>query len=175
MLFYDTETTGLPHRNKPLSEQPAMVEIAVIKLDDDTLDELGCLNTMLNPGKPIDPGASKASGIFDDDVKDAQTFENFYPELREFVEGETVIWAHNNSFDKKILGFELARINKVMDFPHMTYKCTYEKSTHVYPHMTNHKLETLHKELCDPLTEQTHRALDDVRLCIDIYKEMMKK
>lgn len=173
IIFGDSETTGLPQKNKPLSEQPRIIEWAMIKLDED-LNEVDTFNELIDPLMPIDEGASKVNGIWDKDVKGKPTFEELYPRMKTFTEDCEVIWFHNAGFDKRLFQFELARIGKQMDFTTLIYKCTLELSRQVHPHMVNHKLVTLHKELCNPVTEQTHRALDDVRLTIDVYKELIK-
>ena len=176
-LFHDTETTGLKKKfSAPLSEQPSIVELAII-LTDEGLNEIDTFDEMFDPKRPIEEGASKASGILDKDVEGKDSFADHYPRIREMFARADEFWAHNCDFDKDMMMFELARINKVLDFPEEfeQWRCSLAEAQSVFPHAESHKLELLHKEVCNPTTKQTHRALDDVRLMIDVVREIWKQ
>lgn len=86
MIFYlDTETTGL--------FDAEMVECAVI---DDTGKTI--LDTLVNPGRLIPPGATKIHGITDDMVRWAPRAAVVRDFVMELVAGHTVI-IYNAAYD----------------------------------------------------------------------------
>src|SRR5947208_6061220 len=60
-------------------------------------------HSMVQPYRPITPGASAIHGYSDGDVRDARTFAEVWPELRAFV-GDDILIAHNGQrFDIPVL------------------------------------------------------------------------
>lgn len=88
-VILDTETTDL---------DGYVVEIAVV--DAATGDTL--LDTLVNPGCPIQPGARWVHGISDNDVSDAPRWAEVLPDLLRVTEGRTVL-AYNASFDSGVV------------------------------------------------------------------------
>lgn len=78
-----------------------VTEIAVVRVRHGVpVDEYVSL---VRPCNPITPGASRATGITDDDVRDAPTFEEVWPRIRAFC-GTDLLVAHNGyHFDFPIL------------------------------------------------------------------------
>lgn len=146
--FYimDTETASL---------KGGLVEFAYLKIDSDlkVLDEF-CIR--VNPGRPIDPGASMVHGITDDDVKDCPTQEEAVPKFAKPVN----FIAHNARFDRKILGDSVPIEYALCS---LATARTYIKNT------TNHKLETLQRELGLP-PMKSHTALGDVHTVRDLLE-----
>jgi DNA polymerase III epsilon subunit family exonuclease len=94
LVFLDTETTGLNPRYGD-----RMVEIALARFRGDVMEDYYV--TLLNPGRPMSPGAARIHGITDDDVREAPRFADIIPPLRAAL-ADVVIVAHNAPFD---LGF----------------------------------------------------------------------
>lgn len=84
-VILDTETTDL---------DGYVVEIAIV--DAATGETL--LDTLVNPGCPIELGAQWVHGLGDSDVKDAPTWTEVLPRLLEVTAGRTVV-AYNSAFD----------------------------------------------------------------------------
>jgi DNA polymerase-3 subunit epsilon len=88
-LFLDTETTGLDRSDR-------LVEIGVV-------DDAGAVvfQSLINPGMPIPPAASKVHGITDEMVRDAPRLDAVTPALRALLiaDGEVVIY--NAEFDQR--------------------------------------------------------------------------
>lgn len=84
-LFLDTETTGL--------FDAEMVECAIVDGDGKTI-----LDTLVNPGRPIPPGATRIHGITDDMVKWAPRADGVRDFVTELVAGHTVI-IYNAAYD----------------------------------------------------------------------------
>src|SRR5690349_16036603 len=87
----DSETTSL---------EGYLVQIAVIDMAGRTL-----LDTLVNPCAPISPEAQAIHGITAERVKDAPTFAEIEPRLRELLAGRRVI-VYNAPFDIGILRWE---------------------------------------------------------------------
>ena len=111
--FIDCETTGLSPRYGD-----KICEIALLKVRGGKVQE--SYQTLVNPGRPISPGAMAVNGITDAMVKDAPSFSEIAEKLIRII-GDSVIVAHNAKFDLGFLStqFQNARIplfdNMVID------------------------------------------------------------
>ena len=98
LAVLDTETTGL---------EPALgdrvIEIAILRLEDNRL--AGELNELVNPERPISPGASRVNGLYDAHVADAPRFVDLAERIAELLEGALII-AHNAQFDAAFIAAE---------------------------------------------------------------------
>lgn len=94
----DTETTGL-------GPDARVVEVAVVHMDWHSLPRV-VFSARVNPGRPIEPGASAVHGITDADVADAPAFAAIFPELLQAIEGR-VVCAYNAPYDYGRLRYEL--------------------------------------------------------------------
>jgi DNA polymerase III epsilon subunit-like protein len=166
MIVFDTEATDLlKPEGVPLNEQPHLVEFAGIKLDDNTLKEKARLEFMVNPGVPLPPTFSKITGIREEHVKDKKPLINHYKELVDFFLGESIMVAHNVSYDKGILKFALLRLDKLLNFPWPPiHICTVEASYGLKNFRL--KLGLLHEMATGKPHKDAHRAMGDVEaLC----------
>ena len=94
----DVETTGLaPHFGDRICE------IALLRCREGR--ELGRFSSLVNPGRPISPGASAVNGIRDRDLVDAPVFSEIAPSVMTFLE-DSVLVAHNAPFDPAFLSAE---------------------------------------------------------------------
>lgn len=95
----DVETTGL---NPFLGDR--VCEIAVLRCQD------GCerdrFHTLVNPRRPISPGAFAVNGIRDEDLIDEPPFEEVAAMVVDML-GDNVLVAHNAPFDLGFLASEL--------------------------------------------------------------------
>jgi len=94
-VVLDTETTGLL--------QPEMVSIAIVGASGETL-----LNEIVKPAKPIEPGASRISGLTDDVVAHRPEFPTIESELTRLLSGRRVV-IYNAAFDTQVLANTYAR------------------------------------------------------------------
>ena len=107
MIVFDLETTGLPKaEGSDLNIQPKIIEFGAIKVDDD-FKEVGRLEFMCNPGHDLDPKITKITGITDEMLKTEKPFIAHFKDLCDFFLGESHLSAHNLTFDRQILKFEL--------------------------------------------------------------------
>jgi len=94
-VVLDTETTGLL--------APEIVSVAVVDREGNPL-----LNEFVRPGKPIDPEASRITGIDAETVRDKPEFPAIEPRLRALLEGRRVV-IYNAAYDLKALANTYAR------------------------------------------------------------------
>ncbi len=144
----DVETTGA----SPLSGR--IIEIGLIRVSNGEVTHT--YKSLLNPAEPIPAFITDMTGIQDQDVLSAPTFENIADELLELFEGAVFV-AHNAQFDYSFLQSEFKRVGYEFILPRL---CTVQLSRAVYPEHRRHNLTALierHGFAC----ESRHRAYDD--------------
>src|SRR5213080_3254490 len=94
-VTFDLETTD---KDVEVCE---VVEIGAVRVvGGDIVDRF---HTLVQPYRPITPGATKVHGYTDPDVRDARSFAEVWPEFRAFI-GDDVLIAHNGQhFDIPVL------------------------------------------------------------------------
>lgn len=169
IAVFDTETTGLTlHPDAPLAKQPKIIEFGGVLLDPATGVVVEELSLMVNPQEVITPEITKITGITNEDVADATTFEGVLPQLKAFFSKASAVTAHNLPFDKAMMTNELARVG-CSDFPWP--KCEF-CTVGLYKEEwgRNPKLTELYEHIMGEKLAQTHRALDDVMALVRIIK-----
>lgn len=181
LVFFDCETTGL---TKPaaagLNAQPYITEICAIKTDA----EYNIIDTYVKMFRvPVDvekvqPGDKKSTfeitGISNAMLADKNPFSAHWKEIADFFFGCHTMVAHNVTYDRDCLKYELMRLNKVLNFPWpMTHVCTVERTMKYKGYRLN--LSALHEHLFGVKFEGAHRAEEDVQALIRCYKEIVKR
>jgi DNA polymerase-3 subunit epsilon len=167
VVVLDTETTGLSpvmgHR---------IVEIGAIRLEG--WREVGRISQLVNPGRPIDPGASRVNGIFDKDVADAPPFSKIAPELQQLLDGALVV-AHNAEFDAGFLGLEFALLDheEASSAARNPWLCTLQLSRRFF-YFGRNNLGHVARQL-GVRTGRAHRALGDAYTTAEIFKRMTRQ
>ena len=111
--FIDFETTGLSP-----SSGDRICEIAILKSKGGEI--IDSFHTLINPGRQISAGAQAVNNITDEMVENAPCFREIAQDVLTFIE-DSIIVAHNASFDMKFLLCELGALgisipdNSVMD------------------------------------------------------------
>lgn len=140
IIFYDTETNGLPQWNLPSEDpsQPHITQLAAELCDERSGHTLAYLNTLIRPdGWEIPADLAELTGI---------TTERALAEgipLADALQQFTEMWrrsamrvGHNESFDARMLRIEYFRVLPVDDVFHDQWKggaafCTQGKSTKI--------------------------------------------
>ena len=101
-IAFDLETTGLS------AAMDRMVEIAAVRFLE-TGQEIARYQTLVNPERPVPPGAYAVHGLSDELLSDAPTAREILPAFLAFIgdAGSTTLLAHNGAFDAGFLGTEL--------------------------------------------------------------------
>jgi DNA polymerase-3 subunit epsilon len=105
----DFETTGL----SPGYDR--VVEVSVVRVDPGAEPRL-VFDSLVNPGRRM--AATEIHGIRDRDVADAPRFEDLAGDLLCSLSG-CLVAAHNVYFDLRFLRFELDRLGRFQEFPHL--------------------------------------------------------
>lgn len=165
-VIFDVETTGLyPQRGHRI------IEIGAVAIDGQAVT--GEFHTLINPGRKVASTAQRLNGITNEMLADQPLPEQAYPDFYRFITGAVLV-AHNAVFDVSFLRYEFGRLGMSMNHQHI---CTREHGRWRYPHLRNHKLETVARHLLGQLPQdrQRHRALDDARLTAKIWMAMKEK
>lgn len=155
----DLETTGL----KP--DRDRIIDFAAIKLQDGK--EIARLEQLIDPRVPIQPIITTITGIRDEDVADAPTWEAFQKEAADFIK-DTIIVGHNIDFDVQFLrehGIEIDA-DQTLD--------TLNLSSILLPKQSSYSLEVLCREL-GFVCVSTHRAMPDVEATIILFQRLLKE
>lgn len=97
-LVIDTETTGLD------AGVDRVVEIAAVAVDPWAGTVTPAMTSLVNPGRPIPATASAVHHLTDDDVVGADGLEKVWEgRLAPWLDGRTVLVAHNAGFDRPFL------------------------------------------------------------------------
>ena len=157
----DIETTGLN------SVKDSIIEVATITFEDaNILDEY---SSLVNPEREIPELITNITGITDEMVADAPTMFSIRSRLRPKL-GDHVLVGHNVEFDLSFLREErLALGNHRVD--------TVTLATILFPEAGRFNLEYLAIYLNLPNfgEEQTHRALDDAELTLELFLALKEK
>jgi DNA polymerase III epsilon subunit-like protein len=159
---FDFETTGLTkHKDAPLSEQPRAIEFG--GLITDGFEILDTLEFIVNPGIAIEEIITKITGLTNADLEDKPYFDEYLGDISNFFAPCDFALAHNLSFDKAILTYDLKRIGLELSDVNWPKNeiCTVEQTMQMFGRRM--RLEELYRMFCGPYI-QKHRALDDVRL-----------
>ena len=161
VIVFDLETTGLSAQNDRI------IEIGAVRLHGGEV--VSEFDTFVDPKRTLSEEIVKLTGISDDMLigapQEAAALDAFY----EFCGDTTVLVAHNAPFDTGFLQQAALRCGKEYTFTSID---TVGISRALYPHLANHKLDTVAKYMKLP-PFQHHRASDDARVLAEIYKRMI--
>ena len=156
----DLETTGFSAKTEKITE------IGVMKVQNgQVLDKFSCF---VNPEKPIPTRVTEITKITDDMVKDAETIDEVFPKLLEFL-GDSVLVAHNAEFDIGFLKQNSLNLGYEFDF---TYIDTLKMAKDIFPEFKKYSLGRIATHL-NIEVEVAHRALDDVDTTVKVFNIMM--
>ena len=109
VLAFDLETTGIS------TNTDRIVQIALI--GSNSTGDTVHYETLVNPRRPIPPGASGVHGIFDSDVKGEQDFRHHADEIHRLIENSVVVGHNIRKFDMPLLENEFRRIGRLPPKP----------------------------------------------------------
>lgn len=148
LIFIDVETTGTR------ATRDRITEIAAYKVIHGEVVEKWV--NLINPGCGVPAHISQLTGIYDDMLINAPTFQQIAQPLREWLSGGELV-AHNARFDYSFLRNEFKRAG--IDF-RSTLMCTLRISRRLAPELAQHNLKAL-LEHFGIASSQAHRAEDD--------------
>lgn len=162
-IAFDLETTGT------VVGADAICEIGAVRFVDGHIDAI--YSTLVDPRRPIPPGASAVNGITNDMVAGKPFIEDILESFSEFC-GTDILVAHNASFDSQ---FVIAEIKKhELPGPRGAVIDTLPIARKVLPGLPNYKLGTLVQHFKIPSSE-FHRAEADATYCGRVFLELVKR
>ena len=163
LVFFDIESTGTnPYRDR-------IVEIAVIKvMPDGTRQEVV---RRINPSMPIPAGASAVHGIYDDDVKDAPTFDVVAQNLYNYLENCDLAGYNIVKFDVPMLQEEFKRCGLTLSMQNRKLIDVFNIFCRLYPR----NLTAAYKFFCGGNLEDAHSALADTDATVAVLLGQLAK
>ena len=164
MVVLDFETTGLsPHYGD------RAIEIGAVLVEQGEI--VGRFQKLMNPGFRISPFIESYTGITNEMLKGQPCCEKVMAEFSEFIDGHNIV-AHNASFDRRFLDFELKRAKRVYEGDCC---CSLLVSRRIYQDSPNHKLQTLVTHAGINQTGTFHRALADAEMTALLWMSMIDR
>ncbi|MEJ5345532.1 MAG: exonuclease domain-containing protein [Chloroflexus sp.] len=150
LLFFDVETTGLE-----IQAGHRICEVAMLRWEHG--QEVGRINTLINPERELDPQAAQINGLQPADLNTAPLFTDIAPQIVQISQNAVRI-AHNLPFDESFLNMELCRAG----YPPFTGPAldTLELARRLGIRRGSLSLAALAATF--GLPAPTHRAMDDV-------------
>jgi len=102
LAFLDVETTGL----SPWFGD-RICEIAILRTEGDAI--LDTFDTLVNPERPLSPGAARVNGLTEIDLADAPLFAGIAAQVSLWLE-DAILVCHNAPFDLSFVSSELNRL-----------------------------------------------------------------
>lgn len=181
LLFFDTETTGLPLWHEPSDDprQPHIVQIAALLCKEDG-EEVDSFVSVVNPGVDIPAEVAAIHGISNERAR----AEGVEPAVAMGAFGRllapaALIIGHNVSFDVRLVRIAHTRVYGSKWEPAVPTFCTMKPATPIVKAMHANprhdrdykwpKLAECIRHFFDEELEGAHDALVDVRACKRVY------
>jgi DNA polymerase III epsilon subunit-like protein len=169
-LIFDTETTGLIDNILiPMSRQPRIIEFTGILFNDGIEDSI--YSTLFDPDEHITPEITRITGIRNEDLKGKPRFQDKFDQIASLIENSDEVVAHNLSFDKQMIDFEMLRCQTTVEWPRVI--CTVESTEHVKGYRL--KLGELHEFLFGETFRDAHRGETDTRALARCFFELRNR
>ena len=185
LLFFDTETTGVPLNYKASSSDtknwPRLVQLAWV-LTDEEGNRIHTGNLIVKPeGFIIPTDATRVHGITmqranEEGVPLAEVIEQFKADL----DVATYIVGHNIEFDKKIMGAEMIRLGMKDIMDSKKSYCTMQSSINFCKILGKYgykypKLQELYRKLFETEFDNAHDAMSDIEATEKCFWELRKR
>jgi len=157
----DIETTG------GYASSNGITEIAVYIYDgQEIVDQF---ETLVNPHQSIPRFVQSLTGITDDMVELAPSFEEIAPRLMELLQGKVFV-AHNVNFDYSFINHQLQELGHQLDCKKL---CTVRYTRKIFPKLASYSLGNLCRHFEIPVYNR-HRAGGDAKATVELFKLLRK-
>ncbi|MCE2972155.1 MAG: GIY-YIG nuclease family protein [Sediminibacterium sp.] len=158
----DIETTGgFPH-------QHGITEIAIVCMNGREIEHT--FETLLNPGQPIPPFIANMTGISDDMVALAPSFNEQAEKIFNLL-CDRIFVAHNVNFDYSFVKYFLQQAGYHLQSPKL---CTIRLARKVFPGLPKYGLGHLSRSLDITITHR-HRAGGDAKAAATVLSMALEK
>lgn len=161
-VVFDIETTG------PKMPPSRIMEIGAARVSGGRI--VAEFETLVNPRMPIPPFIAGLTGIRDEMVSDAPTFDEVAPDWLRFA-GTSVLVAHNAIFDVGFMNHEIASLfpgRRMMN----SNICTVSLARRLMPELKSFRLGALSTHFAVPKGAR-HRAGDDARATACVFLRLL--
>jgi DNA polymerase-3 subunit epsilon len=166
---FDIETTGLDNR------RDSIVEIGALRFNRTGI--ISQYAQLIDPGIPMPAEAGRVNNITDEMLAGQPSVQETLPVFLNFCAG-SIILAHNAPFDCGFINQNLSRLydDGYVPYPSLPNRIadTLPLARRLLPGRPHYNLQDLAAYL-DITAEAAHRALDDARLCMEIFVYLTKK
>jgi DNA polymerase-3 subunit epsilon len=159
---FDTETTGL----SPSDDE--IISIGAVRIVNGRLLRQESFDRLIDPGRPVDPAATRIHGISAEMLDGQPTIEEVLPLFARFAQG-TVLVGHNVAFDLRFLELKEARTGVRFTQPVLD---TLLLSAVLSPDEEDHSLEAMAARLGASVVGR-HTALGDAMLTGEIFLKQL--
>lgn len=156
LTFFDLETTGVDPENDRI------VQIALIRVEPG--GARSTYETLVNPGRPIPPGATAVHGITDADVAGAPAFAAIRGEVERVLTGSDLAGYNSIRFDGPLLQNELQRAGSELDLRGSRHL----DAMVIFKLMEPRNLTAAYRKYCDKELVNAHSALADTEATLEI-------
>lgn len=163
LAFFDLEATGINVGSDRI------VEIAILKAMPDGTEQI--LSKRINPQIPIPLVTSLIHGIYDEDIKDAQTFGQAAKEVAEFIGDADLAGYNSNKFDIPMLLEEFLRVG--IDFDMSDRK--FVDVQNIFHQMEQRTLKAAYKFYCEKDIINAHSAEADIKATYEVLLAQLDK
>lgn len=155
-LFLDLETTGLD------AGADEVIELGAVLVCDGEIEAEHAW--LIRPTRPVPAVISALTGLTDDDLAGAASFDELLPALRPLFQGVTVV-AHNAVFERAFL-------RGLLDDVPVLDSC--ELALVLFPELPSHSLDAL-VQWAGLASGSQHRALDDAKDTLGVVKALLTR
>lgn len=195
LIFFDTETTGLPDWRAPSSAptQPHLVQLALVTMNDEG-QEVNAVSVLVKPnGWTISAEVTAIHGISHERAMDEGIDEGLAVQMFLLGQGQArTRIAHNENFDRRIMRIAMLRLGLQRDFIDMIENrssfCTMNSAKGIMAMAPTDrmlsagirgakppKLEECMRHFFGEGMEGAHDAMVDARACARVYFALKQK
>jgi DNA polymerase-3 subunit epsilon len=160
---FDTETTGL----EP-SAGDEIIQIGALRIVNLRVLQQEAFEQLVDPRVPIKAASAQIHGIGDDRVAGQPTIDKVLPQFHRFC-ADTVLVAHNASFDMRFLQLKEKQTGLVFDHPVLD---TLLLSAVLHPNQESHQLEAIARRFGVAVVGR-HTALGDAAVTAAVFVRMI--
>lgn len=180
ILFYDTETTGLPDWKSPSDslEQPHIVQLAAILADQDTQKIISSMDVIVRPeGWEISEEMTAIHGISHEQAVKVGVPEDLALHMFLKLWNGSLRAAHNKTFDQRIIRIAIKRYAE----SELIQENWAEKDNHFCTMRAAQgviggkqpKLSEAYEHFTGNVLEGAHNAMVDTMACMEVYWSIM--
>ncbi len=161
--FLDLETTGL----SPWFGD-RICEVGIVISEGKRIRKQ--YQQLVNPDRPLSPGAASTNGLSDGDLQAAPLFAQVADEVAQWLKGAVVV-CHNAQFDIQFLDSEFKRLGHEIQIPNLIDTLNLARQFFELP---SYSLLSIAEAFQVPITA-VHRALDDALTLRGVFFGMMDR